>query len=122
MAGIGTHLNLAVGDNYASIHFSLIRFFQELLKSSNPASTRFLTLIFLLLYYFTDLKSHNTASPTPFIHFTEGLRSMDVVMRWCGPLDLRDADMIERWDFYCESLSLMWHQLDRRGIECLAVS
>lgn len=46
---------------------------------------------------------------------------MDVVMRFCGPLDLRDEDVIERWDFYCESFSLMQHQLDRRGIECLPV-
>lgn len=76
MAGMGTLLNLAVRDNYTSIHFSLIRFIQELLKSSYAASTGSFTLIFLLLYNFTDLKSHNTSlttgSPTPSIHFTEG--------------------------------------------------
>lgn len=41
-------------------------------------------------------------------------------MHRCGPLVLRDADRVEIWAFDRESFSLMWRNLDRRGIECRA--
>lgn len=98
-----------------SLHSGDVEEFQLSLNSQFNSS-----LIVLLLKCFTDLKSHNTSLTTaPSPNYSEGT----VLHPWLESctvlLDLRDADMLGRWDFYCESFSLMW--LDRRGIECLAV-